>query len=88
MEKRIGAIAILIEDDTVGDEQMVGRINAVLSKHGSLILGRMGLPLRDKGVSVISLVIEGTTDQIGALTGQIGNLKGIKVKSVLTGYRS
>ena len=79
MEKRIGSIIILIEDLT-----QVQKLNKIFSEHGSIILGRQGLPLHNRGISLISLVVEGTTDDIGALTGKIGRLKDVKVKSVLT----
>ncbi|MGD2034442.1 MAG: iron-only hydrogenase system regulator [Bacteroidales bacterium] len=82
MEKRIGAAIILIED-----HQSVERINQVISAHARIILGRQGLPLREKGVRVISLILEGTTDQISSLTGKLGRLSGVQVKSVLTKYR-
>jgi putative iron-only hydrogenase system regulator len=81
MEKRIGAALILIED-----KDCISKLNTILSNHSSIILARQGLPLRDKGVNVISLVLEGTTDEIGSLTGQLGRLKGLQVKSVLTKY--
>jgi hypothetical protein len=55
--------------------------------YGGIVLGRLGLPLRDKGVNVISLIVEGSTDEIGALTGKAGKLPGVRVKSVLTTYR-
>ena len=82
MEKRIGVIAILITDPSA-----VPRLNDLLHEYGELILGRQGLPLRDKGVNVISLIVEGSTDDIGALTGKAGKLHGVRVKSVLTAYR-
>ncbi len=82
MEKRIGVIAIL-----VNSRQHIQKLNSILSEHSEIIFGRMGLPMRDKGISVISLIIEGTTDNIGSLTGKIGKLEGIQVKSVLTRYR-
>ncbi len=82
MEKRLGIIAILIED-----KNSVPEVNKMLSKTSELIHGRMGLPFRDKGVQIISLIIEGTTDEIGALTGPLGRLRGVQVKSVLTPYR-
>jgi putative iron-only hydrogenase system regulator len=81
MEKRIGAIIILIEDKNSVDE-----LNTILSAHSEIILGRQGLPLRDKGISVINLIIEGNTDQISSLTGKLGRLAGVQVKSVLTKY--
>jgi putative iron-only hydrogenase system regulator len=79
MEQRIGAVIILISEE--GDIQ---RINAIISEHADLILGRQGIPLRDRSASVISLVLEGNTDMIGSLTGKLGRLPGVKVKSVLT----
>ena len=78
MEKRIGTALIVIEDN--GD---VSRLNQILSSSSGIIIGRQGIPLRDRGISIISLVLEGTTDEIGALTGRIGRLNGIEIKSVL-----
>lgn len=82
MEKRIGVVAILITDTA-----SIPRLNELLHVYGSIILGRQGLPLRAKGVNVISLIVEGSTDDIGALTGKVGKLPGVLVKSVLTAYR-
>jgi putative iron-only hydrogenase system regulator len=82
MEKRIGVIAILITEPSA-----VPRLNDLLHEYGELVLGRQGLPLREKGVHVISLIVEGSTDDIGALTGKAGKLPGVRVKSVLTAYR-
>lgn len=77
MEKRIGTALILIED-----KEAVHQMNAIASNHSEIIIGRQGLP-RSNGQSIISLVLEGTTDEIGSLTGQLGRLAGIQVKSVL-----
>lgn len=82
MEKRIGVIAILLEDTG-----SVPALNSLLSAFAGIILARQGLPLREKGVHIISLIVEGHTDQIGALTGKIGLLPGAQVKSVLTRYQ-
>ena len=82
MEKRLGIVAILLTDT-----EPIRRLNILLSDFADMILARQGLPLRQKGVHVISLVVEGSTDRIGALTGQLGRLEGCKVKSVLTEYR-
>lgn len=79
MEKRIGVVGIVIED-----RQRAAQINAIMSEYGDLIIGRMGVPYRDKNLSVIALIVEGTTDQIGAMTGKLGNLKGVQVKSALS----
>jgi putative iron-only hydrogenase system regulator len=78
MEKRIGSALIMIEET-----KNVSRLNQILSNNSHIIIGRQGVPLRDKDVSVISLILEGSTDEMGALTGQIGRLEGIQIKSVL-----
>lgn len=77
MEKRIGTVLIGIES-----RENVQQLNEIISLHSDIIIGRQGLPLGNN-LSIISLVLEGTTDQIGSLTGRLGRLKGIQVKSVL-----
>lgn len=77
MEKRVGVALIQIES-----REYVQQLNEIISKHSQIIIGRQGLP-RSNGQNVISLVLEGTTDQISSLTGQLGRLKGIQTKSVL-----
>ncbi len=82
MEKRIGIIAVLVEENSIA-----GQLNTIISSYSNIILGRQGMPFRDKGINIISLIVEGTTDQIGALTGKIGRLPKVRVKSVLTSYK-
>ncbi|HEY8422306.1 MAG TPA: TM1266 family iron-only hydrogenase system putative regulator [Thermoclostridium sp.] len=79
MEKRIGVIGIIVEN-----MDSAARLNAILHEHADIVLGRLGVPYREKRISVISLIVEGTTDQIGALTGKLGNLPGVSVKSALS----
>lgn len=79
MEKRIGAAIILIEQ-----KDSVEEINNILHHHSAIILGRQGMPLREKGVSVINLILEASPEEISSLTGKIGRLEGVQVKSVLT----
>ena len=76
--KRMGFIGILVEDLSAADA-----VNDALSQYGKLIVGRMGIPYRDRGVSVISLVVDGTNDEVSALTGTLGRIPGISVKSML-----
>ncbi|MDP4290839.1 MAG: CopG family transcriptional regulator [Bacteroidota bacterium] len=78
MERRIGSALILIED-----KQEVAQLNQIISRHSDIIIGRQGLPLRNYGFNVISLILDGNSDQISSLTGQLGRLKGIQVKSVM-----
>jgi putative iron-only hydrogenase system regulator len=82
MEKRIGTITILIKGKTA-----VPVVNTLLSEYSSIILARQGLPLHNRNISIISLVIEGNIDTINALTGKIGRLKDVEVKSILTKYK-
>ena len=76
MEKRIGTVIIY-----VGDRQSAPQLNEVLSRHADIIICRQGFPRQN--YSLISVVFEGTTDRIGSLTGQLGRLDGIEVKSAL-----
>lgn len=78
MEERLGAVIILL---TPGTD--VQRVNSIISQHAEMILGRQGIPLKDRSTNVISLVLEGDTDRIGSLTGQLGRVTGVRVKSVL-----
>lgn len=77
-EQRIGVIGIVIED-----RAQAPRVNSILSSYADVIVGRMGIPYREKGLAVISLIVDGSTDQIGALTGKLGQLSGVQVKSAL-----
>lgn len=76
MEKRIGTVIIDIER-----RESAPAVNVVLSRHAEIILCRQGFPRMER--SFISLILEGTTDEIGSLSGQLGRLEGIEVKSAL-----
>ena len=78
MEERIGIVGILLDTN-----ELAGQVNEVLHQHSELILGRMGLPYREYGISVISLIVKGTTDEISSLTGQLGQINGVNVKSAI-----
>ena len=77
---RIGVIAIIIEDH----RHSVGAVNEILAEYADCVRARMGIPNREKDLYVISLIVEVTTEQLGAITGRLGNLPGVTVKSVLT----
>lgn len=79
MLRRIGVVGIIIEDRDKAPE-----INSILSRYGEIIIGRMGIPHKEIGLSVISLIVQGTNDEIGAMTGKLGNIKGVQVKSALS----
>ena len=77
MENRIGAISVLVEEP-----DSVEALNAVLHEYASCILGRMGIPYRERGVSIICLAVDAPTDTINAMTGKIGRLPGVSAKAV------
>lgn len=78
MEQRIGVIGIVVED-----RENARKINKILSEYSDIIVGRMGIPYRERDISVISLIIDGSTDEIGAMTGKLGGLSGVNVKTAL-----
>ena len=79
MDKRIAVAGIIIEDIN-----SVEQVNSVLHKYGSIIVGRMGLPYRERGVFVISVILDANSDEISALTGSIGKIQGVSVKSAIS----
>ena len=79
MNTRIGVIAILVEKR----EESVPGVNELLTEFGELIIGRIGVPYREREVNIISLIVEGTTDQLGTLTGKLGMIPGVRTKSLL-----
>ena len=76
-ENRICVISILVTDLTGAE-----RINAALSAYGQYIIGRMGVPYKQKNVSVISVALDAPVEITNALTGKIGKLKGVYVKAL------
>lgn len=80
MPKRIGVIGIVVEERN----KVTKKLNEILSEFGEIIIGRMGVPSRELKLSIIALIVEGTPDEIGAMTGQLGNLPGVTLKSALT----
>lgn len=80
IQNRIAVIGIVVNNR----EEAAKRVNDILSNFGNIIVGRMGLPYKEREISVISIIVDGTNDEIGALTGKLGNIPGIKVKVALT----
>ena len=76
METRIAVIAIVAESRDHIDE-----MNRVLSAYGEYIIGRIGIPYPKKGVSLISVAVDAPNQAISALTGKLGNIEGINVKT-------
>ena len=76
METRIAVIAMIVENMKAANE-----LNRILHEYGSCIIGRMGIPYREKNVSLISVAVDAPMETISALTGKLGNLEGVSVKT-------
>lgn len=76
METRIAAISIVVTDRTSAEE-----LNAILHTYAEYIIGRMGIPYKPKGVSVICVAVDAPMDIINGLTGKIGRLPGVSAKA-------
>ncbi len=78
-QTRIGVVGVVITDR----KNQSAKVNNILSEYAQIIIGRMGIPYREKNLGLIALIIEGSTDEIGAMTGKLGSLKGVQVKTAL-----
>lgn len=83
METRVAIIGIIVED-----LDSVERLNRLLHDYGQYIIGRMGLPYREKGINIISVVIDAPQDIISALSGKIGKLPGVSTKTLYSNVKS
>ena len=81
MQMRIAVLSVIVEE-----RRSAERINALLSEYGAYIVGRMGIPYREKGVSVICVVLDASTETVNALTGRIGRIEGASAKTLFSKY--
>ena len=77
METRVAVLAIIVRQP-----ESVGALNTLLHQYGDYIIGRMGVPYRERGVNLISVAMDAPADVISALSGKIGRLSGITAKTV------
>lgn len=77
METRLANIAIIVEK-----EESVECLNQILHKYGSYIIGRMGIPHKERGVNIISIAIDAPQNEISSLSGKLGMLDGVTAKAV------
>ncbi len=77
MENRLAVIGIIIED-----MEAAGKVNDLLHEHSQYIVGRMGIPYRSREISVITIVMDAPEQVISALSGKLGQVEGISVKSM------
>ena len=78
-EKRVGFVGIIVKDR----KQNAPAVNNILTEFGDTIVGRIGMPYEKRKLSVIALIVDGTSNEIGALTGKLGMIKGVTVKSAM-----
>lgn len=83
METRIGLIGVIVEN-----REAVEQLNHILHEYGNYIIGRMGIPYRERKVNIISVAVDAPQDVINALSGKIGRLKGVSVKTVYSNVKS
>ncbi len=83
METRIAVMGIIVENF-----ESVEALNSLLHDYGKYIIGRMGIPYRERGVSIVSIAIDAPQDVISTLSGRVGALPGISVKTAYSNVKS
>ena len=76
-EKRLAVLSVMAQNRTMAE-----KINGYLSEYGECVVGRMGIPYRERGVFVMCVVLDAPASAINALTGQIGSLEGVSAKTL------
>ena len=77
METRVALIGVIVEELECSE-----KLNGILHDYCEYIIGRMGVPYKEKGVSVISVAVDAPNDVINAMSGKIGRIKGVSVKTI------
>ena len=77
MERRIAVISAVLENS----KECQGNFNDIVASFQGLIYGRMGIPFHEQGISVISLTVVGTMDEINSFTGKLGKIPNIQIKT-------
>lgn len=80
MMTRVAVMSVIVECN-----ESVEKLNSLLHENGEYIIGRMGLPYRKRGINIISIALDAPQDAIAALSGKIGNLPGVSVKTAYSG---
>ncbi len=78
-ETRVAIISMIIDSDSV---QSINSVNSLLQEYAKYIRGRMGVPYHERGVNIISVVVDAPDDKISALSGKLGRLSGVTSKAV------
>lgn len=83
MEKRVAVISIILDN-----LDSVSKLNEILHDFSDYIIGRMGIPYREKNISIISVAVDAPQDMIASVSGRIGRLDGVSVKTAYSGVKS
>ncbi len=83
MDTRVAVISVIVEN-----RDAVERLNAVLHEYGDYIIGRMGLPYREKGIHIVAVAVDAPQDVIATLSGKIGRIEHISVKTAYSSVMS
>lgn len=81
MEKRVALLGIIIENPESAEQ-----LNQILHENKDFIVGRMGVPYRERGINIISVVVDAPVDKINSLTGKIGMLEGVNAKAIYSRF--
>ena len=76
METRVAVMGIIVENSESAEQ-----LNAVLHRYADYIIGRMGIPYREKKIHIVSIAVDAPQDAISALAGKIGTIEGVSVKT-------
>lgn len=79
MEEKVAIIGLFIQDISAAE-----KVNDILHKHAEKIIGRMGIPYRARGMNIMSIIIQASGDEISALSGTLGRVSGVTVKTMQT----
>ena len=79
MASRVAVISIIVENNDSTEQ-----LNSLLHAYGEYIIGRMGIPYRQRGISIISVAVDAPQDVISTLSGKIGNINGISAQTVFS----
>lgn len=82
METRIAVVGIVVEE-----EESAEALNEILHEYREYIIGRMGIPYRQKGINIISIAVDAPQDAISALSGKVGKLPGVSSKTAYAGVK-
>lgn len=80
--KRIALIGIIVEE--AENSRTVDAINEILHEYGNFIVGRMGVPYRERGINIISIIVDADNNVISSLAGKLGKIENVSVKSMVS----